>query len=224
MRACAGSKVVGAASRRQRERWGHWAGEEETNGGASTNHQPVTATQPRRLLGGGASWWEQAVPEVRGVAGASREQPGRPAVTGEIQAAGLAVQYLVRHLRARTPFCARAPTMPWTGYSSKEPKMEPLTRRHAAVFVVPMIVGLVTAQQAVHHVRTVDFLVLFASGVIFGVSPMGLIQVLRATSRRPGAWSASSAAGPARASRPMTCSLRWTKSMTPCGGCGAWPF
>lgn len=61
--------------------------------------------------------------------------------------------------------------------------MEPLTRRHAAVFVVPMIVGLVTAQQAVPHVRTVDFLVLFASGVIFGVSLMGLIQVLRAGRR-----------------------------------------
>jgi hypothetical protein len=56
--------------------------------------------------------------------------------------------------------------------------METLRRRHAAVFVVPMIVGLVTAQRAVPH--TVDFLLLFASGVVFGVSLMGLIQVLRA--------------------------------------------
>jgi hypothetical protein len=53
-------------------------------------------------------------------------------------------------------------------------------RRHAAVFVVPMIVGLVTAQRAAPHVGTVDFLLLFASGVVFGVSLMGLIQVLRA--------------------------------------------
>jgi hypothetical protein len=41
-----------------------------------------------------------------------------------------------------------------------------------------MIVGLVTAQRAAPHVRTVDFLLLFASGVIFGVSLMGLVQAL----------------------------------------------
>jgi hypothetical protein len=56
--------------------------------------------------------------------------------------------------------------------------METLTRRHAGVFVAPMIVGLVTAQRAAPHVRTVDFLLLFASGVIFGVSLMGLVQAL----------------------------------------------
>ncbi len=64
--------------------------------------------------------------------------------------------------------------------------MESPTRRHAAVFVVPMIVGLVTAQRAVPHIRTVDFLVLFASGVVFGVSLMGLIQVLRAGRQASG--------------------------------------
>jgi hypothetical protein len=53
------------------------------------------------------------------------------------------------------------------------------TRRLAAVYVVPMIVGLVAAQRAATHVRTVDFLLLFAAGVVFGVSLMGLIQVLR---------------------------------------------
>ena len=58
--------------------------------------------------------------------------------------------------------------------------METLRRRHAAVFVVPMIVGLVAAHLAVPHVRTVDFLLLFASGVIFGISLMGLIRALRA--------------------------------------------
>jgi hypothetical protein len=56
--------------------------------------------------------------------------------------------------------------------------MSTATRR-AAVLVVPMIVGLVTAQRAAPHVRLVDFLLLFASGVLFGVSLMGLIQVLR---------------------------------------------
>jgi hypothetical protein len=55
------------------------------------------------------------------------------------------------------------------------------TRRRAAIFVVPMIVGLVSAQRAAANVRLVDFLLLFASGVIFGVSLMGLIQFLRLT-------------------------------------------
>ena len=58
--------------------------------------------------------------------------------------------------------------------------MESPARRHVAVFVVPIIVGLITAQRAAPHVRTVDFLLLFASGVVFGVGLMGLIQMLRA--------------------------------------------
>lgn len=56
-------------------------------------------------------------------------------------------------------------------------------RRRAAIFVVPMIVGLVSAQRAAGNVRLVDFLLLFASGVIFGVSLMGLIQFLRLAGR-----------------------------------------
>lgn len=61
--------------------------------------------------------------------------------------------------------------------------MEPSSRRRTAVFVVPMIVGLIAARQAAPHVRTVDFLLLFASGVLFGVSLMALIQLLRAGPR-----------------------------------------
>ena len=61
-----------------------------------------------------------------------------------------------------------------------------MTRRHAVVFVIPMIIGLVTAQRVVPHIRTVDFLALFASGVIFGVSLMGLIQAVRAGRDRAG--------------------------------------
>jgi hypothetical protein len=57
--------------------------------------------------------------------------------------------------------------------------MDKPSRRRLAVFAVPMIIGLVTAQRAASHVRTVDFLLLFASGVIFGVSLMGLIQMWR---------------------------------------------
>jgi hypothetical protein len=63
--------------------------------------------------------------------------------------------------------------------------MPQLTRRHAAIFAVPMIVGLVTAQRAAPHVRTVDFLLLFASGAIFGISLMGLIQAWRSKAQAP---------------------------------------
>jgi hypothetical protein len=55
--------------------------------------------------------------------------------------------------------------------------MDKPSRRRLAVFAVPMVIALVTAQRAAPHVRGVDFLLLFASGVIFGVSLMGLIQV-----------------------------------------------
>jgi hypothetical protein len=54
-----------------------------------------------------------------------------------------------------------------------------VTRRHAAVFVIPLIIGLVSARQVVPHMRTVDFLTLFASGALFGVGLMGVIQALR---------------------------------------------
>jgi hypothetical protein len=63
--------------------------------------------------------------------------------------------------------------------------MPPLTRRHAAVFAVPLIIGLVTAQRAAPHVRAVDFILLFASGAIFGVSLMGLIQAWRSKAQTP---------------------------------------
>lgn len=49
-----------------------------------------------------------------------------------------------------------------------------------------MIVGPVAARRAAPHVRTVDFLPLFAGGVVFGVSLMGLIQLLRAGRSRSG--------------------------------------
>ena len=58
-----------------------------------------------------------------------------------------------------------------------------MSRRHAAVFVVPLIIGLVSAHRLVPHMRAVDFLTLFASGALFGVGLMGLIQALRAKPR-----------------------------------------
>ena len=61
--------------------------------------------------------------------------------------------------------------------------MDAPARRRAAVFAGPMLVGLIAAQKAAPHVRTVDFILLFASGVVFGVSLMGLIQFIRASRR-----------------------------------------
>jgi hypothetical protein len=49
-----------------------------------------------------------------------------------------------------------------------------------------MIVGLVMAQRVAPQVRLVDFVLLFASGVIFGVSLMGLIQMLRGSKGAAG--------------------------------------
>jgi hypothetical protein len=58
--------------------------------------------------------------------------------------------------------------------------MDKPSRRRLAVFAGPMIIGLVSAVRAAPRVRAVDFLLIFASGVIFGVSLMGLIQLWRA--------------------------------------------
>jgi hypothetical protein len=57
--------------------------------------------------------------------------------------------------------------------------MEAPPRRRAAASAVPMLIGLLAAQRAAPHVRTVDFILLFAGGIAFGVSLMGLIQVFR---------------------------------------------
>jgi hypothetical protein len=54
------------------------------------------------------------------------------------------------------------------------------TRRHFAVFAAPMLVGLIAAQRAAPRVRSVDFVLIFAAGVVFGVSLMGLIQAWKA--------------------------------------------
>jgi hypothetical protein len=55
---------------------------------------------------------------------------------------------------------------------------EPRARR-AAVFAAPLVISLVSAQRAAPHVRTVDFLLLFAAGALFSVGVMGVIRVLR---------------------------------------------
>jgi hypothetical protein len=52
-------------------------------------------------------------------------------------------------------------------------------RKRVASYAAPMIVGLIAAQRAAEHVRTVDFLLLFAGGAAFCVGLAGLIQTLR---------------------------------------------
>ena len=54
------------------------------------------------------------------------------------------------------------------------------TRRHFGVFVAPMLVGLIAAQKAAPRVRSVDFVLIFAAGLVFGVSLMGLIEAWKA--------------------------------------------
>jgi hypothetical protein len=55
--------------------------------------------------------------------------------------------------------------------------MDKPSRRRLAVFAGPLIIGLVSATRAAPRVRAVDFLLIFASGVIFGVTLMGLVQM-----------------------------------------------
>ena len=66
--------------------------------------------------------------------------------------------------------------------------MNAVPRRRTAVFVLPMIIALVARRRAVAQMRTVDFLLVFASGVLFGVGLLGLIRALRGRgpSVRPG--------------------------------------
>lgn len=52
-------------------------------------------------------------------------------------------------------------------------------RRRVAVFVAPMLVGLLAAQRGADHVRAVDFLLLFAGGVAFGVGVGELLRFFR---------------------------------------------
>jgi hypothetical protein len=63
--------------------------------------------------------------------------------------------------------------------------MDKPSRRRLAVFAGPLIIGLVSAQRAAPRVRAVDFLLIFASGVIFGVSLMGLIQMWKGRGSSP---------------------------------------
>lgn len=57
--------------------------------------------------------------------------------------------------------------------------MEGSRRRTTAVFVVPLVIALAAASRIGHDIRTVDFLQIFATGALTGVSLMGLIINLK---------------------------------------------
>jgi hypothetical protein len=58
--------------------------------------------------------------------------------------------------------------------------MEQAVRQRFVASAVPIIIAAIAAQRAAPHVRTVDFVLLFASGVAFGVGLTGLIRAWKA--------------------------------------------
>jgi hypothetical protein len=67
--------------------------------------------------------------------------------------------------------------------------MDKPSRRRLAVFAIPLVIALVMARRAAPNVRAVDFLLVFASGVLFGVTLMGLIQMWKRQGNH--SWSSS---------------------------------
>lgn len=67
--------------------------------------------------------------------------------------------------------------------------MDQPSRRRLAVFAIPLVTAFLMARRATPNVRAVDFLLLFASGVIFGVTLMGLIQMWKRQGNRSGSSS-----------------------------------
>jgi hypothetical protein len=57
--------------------------------------------------------------------------------------------------------------------------MDTHPRRRVAVFVGPMLVGLLAAQRAAAHLRTVDLVLVFFGAAAFGCGLVGLIRTLR---------------------------------------------
>jgi hypothetical protein len=61
--------------------------------------------------------------------------------------------------------------------------MNASSERRPFTFAGPILVGIIAAQRAAEHVRTVDFLLLFFGGAAFGIGCGELVRFLRA--RRP---------------------------------------
>jgi len=67
------------------------------------------------------------------------------------------------------------------------------------MFIVTVLLGLLIAQRAAVHVRTVDFLAIFAGGVLLGVGVVGLARGMK--ERRARAWWSSPEYAPPNALR-----------------------
>jgi len=52
-------------------------------------------------------------------------------------------------------------------------------RLRTAVFVVPLILAVIMVQRVAEGVRTVDFVQIFACGMIVGISLVGIIRMLK---------------------------------------------
>lgn len=59
-------------------------------------------------------------------------------------------------------------------------------RRRAAVFVVPLILALVAGRRVAENVRTVDYLTILGTGMVIGVSLVGLFQLIKTKNEAKG--------------------------------------
>jgi predicted membrane channel-forming protein YqfA (hemolysin III family) len=57
----------------------------------------------------------------------------------------------------------------------------PASARRGMTFIVPVLLGLLLAQRAAANVRTVDFLTIFAGGVLLCVGVVGSARGIRET-------------------------------------------
>jgi len=57
--------------------------------------------------------------------------------------------------------------------------MDASARRRPVFYIVPVLFGLLVAQRAAANVRTVDFVTIFAGGILLGVGLVGLMRGLK---------------------------------------------
>lgn len=58
--------------------------------------------------------------------------------------------------------------------------MDSSSRARAVVFIAPLLVAFIGASRVAGEIRTVDFLQVFAAGMITGISLAGIIRMLKA--------------------------------------------
>ena len=58
--------------------------------------------------------------------------------------------------------------------------MDSPDRRRAVIFIAPLLIAFIGASRVAGEIRTVDFLQVFAAGMITGISLAGIIRMLKA--------------------------------------------